>query len=442
MGALDSAASLAAAGGNPLVAAAITGSGSAAQSARAAHEAGADDMAAMQYGAAIGAVEGLSGMVDVGTMAGAYRSVRGSASQSARNFLLGQLANAGAQGLSEGLTQAAEIALADSILGEYSENNALRAQMRAAGASEAEIERAIRSLNAARVGQAALSGALLGPVFDVGGRLVGGAVNAATGHAPQMGAGGDSSRGFSLRPEDGLSSLYDFAPARDYGPAYRQTLPGVYTTVQDSLAQRQVSRASQNNTAFGQWLDKLQGLSNNGTEQGTSPHRGRKGKYADAPFSIPVYDADGKRVATVPVSTAKVPDILRQTKPKGSPVPDEWYKKGGTMFVAELGGDPVWFYTSKDGVTVPYIGGEPDFAVAGCVYGELDVGAFANRNRDKSRANQMFNRSIDFENFVWHHVNDMRTMQIVDRKIHSLFTHYGGNYGAHKGKSARKNMKK
>ena len=43
MGALDSAASLAAAGGNPLIAAAITGSGSAAQSARGAHEAGADD---------------------------------------------------------------------------------------------------------------------------------------------------------------------------------------------------------------------------------------------------------------------------------------------------------------------------------------------------------------------------------------------------------------
>ena len=41
MGALDSAAATVAAGGNPLVAAAITGSGSAAQSARAAHEAGA-----------------------------------------------------------------------------------------------------------------------------------------------------------------------------------------------------------------------------------------------------------------------------------------------------------------------------------------------------------------------------------------------------------------
>ena len=391
MGALDSAAATVAAGGNPLVAAAITGSGSAAQSARAAHEAGADDMAAMQYGAAIGAVEGLSGMVDVGTMAGAYRSVRGGASQGARNFLLGQLANAGAQGLSEGLTQAAEIALADAILGEYSENNALRAQMRAAGASEAEIERAIRSLNAARVGQAALGGALLGPVFDVGGRLVGGAVNAATGHAPpQMGAGGDSSRGFSLRPEDGLSSLYDFAPAEGYNPSHYWALP-------DDVAQAAVpGRAQQQAQSAMQEAPRL---------------------------TVRMLDADGGEVKTFEIVNGQMPPELAATKPKGSPRVQRWYKEGGTVSLDE---DMNWTYTNSDGVRVKYIDGMPDFKTAGCVYDEQNVGRFTNRTRDRRMAERKSGFQADTKKYVWHHMGDGHTMQLVDRKIHRQFTHYGG----------------
>ena len=188
MSALDSVASTLAAGGNPLIAAAITGSGAGAQSAREAHEAGADDATALQYGAAIGAVEGLSNVVDVGTMTSAYRSVRDSASRGTRNFLLGRLANAGEEGLSEALTEAAEIALADDILGEYSENGVVRAQMRAGGASEEEIEEAIRSDNARRILRAGLGGAVMGPVFDLGGRLVGGVVNMATGADVDAGA--------------------------------------------------------------------------------------------------------------------------------------------------------------------------------------------------------------------------------------------------------------
>ena len=390
-GRADSAAATVAAGGNPLVAAAITGSGSAAQSARAAHEAGADDMTAMQYGAAIGAVEGLSGMVDVGTMTNAYRSARGGVSQGARNFLLGQLANAGAQGLSEGLTQAAEIALADGILGEYSENNALRAQMRAAGASEAEIERAIRSLNAARVGQAALSGALLGPVFDVGGRLVGGAVNAATGHAPpQMGAGGDSSRGFSLRPEDGLSSLYDFAPAEGYNPSHYWALP-------DDVAQAAVpGRAQQQAQSAMQEAPRL---------------------------TVRMLDADGGEVKTFEIVNGQMPPELAATKPKGSPRVQRWYKEGGTVSLDE---DMNWTYTNSDGVRVKYIDGMPDFKTAGCVYDEQDVGRFRSRGSDRRRANREHGSKVNAKRYVWHHTGDGHTMQLVDREIHWQFKHYGG----------------
>ena len=351
---------------------------------------GALDSAAMQYGAAIGAVEGLSGMVDVGTMAGAYRSVRGGASQGARNFLLGQLANAGAQGLSEGLTQAAEIALADGILGEYSENNALRAQMRSAGASEAEIERAIRSLNAARVGQAALSGALLGPVFDVGGRLVGGAVNAATGHAPQMGAGGDSSRGFSLRPEDGLSSLYDFAPAEGYNPSHYWALP-------DDVAQAAVpGRAQQQAQSAMQEAPRL---------------------------TVRMLDADGGEVKTFEIVNGQMPPELAATKPKGSPRVQRWYKEGGTVSLDE---DMNWTYTNSDGVRVKYIDGMPDFKTAGCVYDEQNVGRFTNRTRDRRMAERKSGFQADTKKYVWHHMGDGHTMQLVDRKIHRQFTHYGG----------------
>ena len=276
------------------------------------------------------------------------------------------------------------------MLGENAELSQMRRAMLAAGLTEEEAAFQMGMALASRFGTDAAEGAITAGMSDALGRGVGGAVNAATGHAPQMGAGGDSSGGFSLRPEDGLSSLYDFAPAEGYNPSHYWALP-------DDVAQAAVpGRAQQQAQSAMQEAPRL---------------------------TVRMLDADGGEVKTFEIVNGRMPPELAATKPKGSPRVQRWYKEGGTVSLDE---DMNWTYTNSDGVRVKYIDGMPDFKTAGCVYDEQDVGRFRSRGSDRRRANKMHGSEADSEKYIWHHTGDGHTMQLVDREIHWQFKHYGG----------------
>ncbi len=58
----------------------------------------------------------------------------------------------------------------------------------------------------------------------------------------------------------------------------------------------------------------------------------------------------------------KVTKFLKGNKPKGSPIPKNWFEKGGTLEIETLDdGFQIWKYTSAKGDTVPYINQQVKF---------------------------------------------------------------------------------
>ena len=88
----------------------------------------------------------------------------------------------------------------------------------------------------------------------------------------------------------------------------------------------------------------------------------------------------------------KVTKFLKGNKPKGSPIPKNWFEKGGTLEIETLDdGSQIWKYTSAKGDTVPYINQQvkfpkqymfPDEDIA-----EFSIGKFTgDRELDKKAA--------------------------------------------------------
>ena len=74
-------------------------------------------------------------------------------------------------------------------------------------------------------------------------------------------------------------------------------------------------------------------------------------------------------------------------------------------------------------VAVAYPGGFPDFAAAGLVKAEVDIGTFVDRSTDFAKANRKMAKPA---NTTWHHHEDGKTLQAVDTNAHREFTHQGG----------------
>ena len=54
--------------------------------------------------------------------------------------------------------------------------------------------------------------------------------------------------------------------------------------------------------------------------------------------------------------------FLKENKPKGSPIPKNWFEKCGTLEIETLDdGSQIWKYTSAKGDTVPYINQQVKF---------------------------------------------------------------------------------
>ena len=132
----------------------------------------------------------------------------------------------------------------------------------------------------------------------------------------------------------------------------------------------------------------------------------------------------------------KVTKFLKENKPKGSPIPKNWFEKGGTLEIETLDdGSQIWKYTSAKGDTVPYINQQvkfpkqymfPDEDIA-----EFSIGKFTGYRELDKKAALEFLRSEGYDEipdgYVLHHDYENGKMQLIE-EIHRIFTHYGGNY--------------
>ncbi|TDL32777.1 hypothetical protein E2R51_08880 [Jeotgalibacillus sp. S-D1] len=121
---------------------------------------------------------------------------------------------------------------------------------------------------------------------------------------------------------------------------------------------------------------------------------------------------------------SKIAKEVLDTKPKNSPNPDKWIKNGGKITVEENG---TWIYHHSNGHSVRYNDGFPDFKEAGLVKQEVDIGEFKNYKHDFKKADDLAPLGPrDAQSNTWHHHQDKKTMQEVNKEIHKDFTHRGG----------------
>ena len=131
-------------------------------------------------------------------------------------------------------------------------------------------------------------------------------------------------------------------------------------------------------------------------------------------------------------------DDIMKTKPKNSPTPENWLKKGGSIEFDDATG--AWKYTDMDGNAVIYRDGYPDFTP----YKHPDVDPVPieihqpkNNGADFKAANEgaglgpnsnppVYDMSKPPKGYTWHHMEDGKTMILVKEDIHDLFKHRGG----------------
>ena len=125
------------------------------------------------------------------------------------------------------------------------------------------------------------------------------------------------------------------------------------------------------------------------------------------------------------------------TKPKNSPDPEKWQKNGGTISIDKSG---TWTYTNKQGQSVRYTNGYPDFTRYSHPFVKpvkITVAKPINRKKDykeanlKAGLNKKSNPPVPAldeapKGYTWHHHQDGTTMILVDKSVHREFTHAGG----------------
>lgn len=118
---------------------------------------------------------------------------------------------------------------------------------------------------------------------------------------------------------------------------------------------------------------------------------------------------------------------MKETKPKNSPSAKRWLEKEGGKLQIES--DGTWVYTDSDGVTVRYEDGYPNFKKAGVVKQEVKIDKMGDYADDFSNADDVAAQRgtpRDAANNTWHHSEDGKHMQEIDKAIHKKFTHRGG----------------
>ncbi|QXE03496.1 HNH endonuclease [Terribacillus sp. DMT04] len=128
---------------------------------------------------------------------------------------------------------------------------------------------------------------------------------------------------------------------------------------------------------------------------------------------------------------------ILETKPMNSPVPEKWYKKGGSISIED---NDTWTYTNKSGVSVRYPDGYPDFTPymhPNVKPVKIEIHSPKNNPKDFENANKAARLAKDTDppiidirkppdGYTWHHHEDGKTMMLVDEDIHREFRHLGG----------------
>lgn len=122
-------------------------------------------------------------------------------------------------------------------------------------------------------------------------------------------------------------------------------------------------------------------------------------------------------------SKEQIDKKLLETKPKMSKDPEKWINKGGKITIDETG---TWTYHDWEGNSVSYPDGYPDFKSAGMVKQEVPIGKFEVWNKDFPKADKLAPNGPKNTSNTWHHHQDGTTMQEINAKLHSRFTHVGG----------------
>lgn len=133
---------------------------------------------------------------------------------------------------------------------------------------------------------------------------------------------------------------------------------------------------------------------------------------AIADWSIAPVRGAGSVSETVPHLEGHIPD------------PVKWIENGGRV---RFHADGAMTFRTADGVAVRYSAtGYPDFAGAGVVRQQVQFPFRGNYTTDFTAANRLAPLGPKLPTSTWHHVEDLQTMQEIDRMIHSQFYHRGG----------------
>jgi len=123
---------------------------------------------------------------------------------------------------------------------------------------------------------------------------------------------------------------------------------------------------------------------------------------------------------------AKPPKIALdpRKKPLYAPTIAKWYKKGGAIELLDNGN---WKFTDWEHNSVEYEGDEPNFDHY--ARQQVDIEDMqGNCTTDFAKANKDAPLGTRKRTNIWHHKQNMKTMQEVPEAIHERFTHYGGRY--------------
>jgi hypothetical protein len=127
----------------------------------------------------------------------------------------------------------------------------------------------------------------------------------------------------------------------------------------------------------------------------------------------------------IPLAPKPPKEALDPTKkPLYAPTVSKWYKKGGAI---EVLGNGNWKFTDWEHNSVVYEGEEPNFDKY--ARQQIDIEDMAGDcTSDFDKADGKAPLGPKLEGNTWHHKQNMKTMQEVDRDVHKRFTHYGGRY--------------
>ena len=137
----------------------------------------------------------------------------------------------------------------------------------------------------------------------------------------------------------------------------------------------------------------------------------------------------------------KVTQFVKDNKPKYSPDLKNWFAERGTLEIKEANGNKIWTYTNSVGDSVPYINGYVKFPEK-YLYpgiGEINIGNFSGeRFIDNAKLIEILDKVYNIstgipKGYIPHHDVNKGIIQLVEKQIHTQFTHIGG-HSLHGGK--------